>query len=240
MAGALIMSNNESERKTAAFHFIVIDRNGPLAEFETWEDANHWSATHQLEGISIVRCEGRIRERSRAIASPNDLSTSAGAEAGNARGQDGRSAQEQSPPKTTGKVLVISEDVPTLLSMAQLVKVAGHAVAISRSSAEAVQTIETEKPGLIIVDVDGTAEHGWDGFHVVEWLRSHSPLQRAKYIIVSGGDPAKWMAPTPRVEAWAFVQKPIVKEVLLTQIRLAIGGPPEFERSGTPTRPPGR
>ncbi len=232
------MSNSDSDRKTSGqrVHFILIDRNGPLAEFETWEDAFHCMATRKLEGSSIVRCEGPIGERARPFAGLNESPESGVASAAGARGQAGRSTPEQPVPKATKKVLVISEDVPTLLAMVQIVKVTGHGVAIGRSAAEAVQTIGLERPDLIIVDVDGAADQGWDGFHVVEWLRCHYPDHRAKYIIVSGGDPAKFMSPTAGVDACAFVGKPIVKELLLTEIRFAIGGPPELEGPETKSR----
>ena len=233
LAASLIMSNIEPDRNTSGqrVHYILIDRNGPLAEFETWEDAYRCMATRGLEGSSIIRCDGPVGERARPLAVANGSSGAEGA-----RGQAGRSAPEPTVPKATTKVLVISEDVPTLLAMAQIVKVAGHGVAISRSAAEAVQTVEMEKPDLIIVDVDGTAEDGCDGLHVVEWLRCHHPKQRSNYIIVSAGDPSKVMSPTAGGDAYAFVRKPIIKESLLTEIRFAIGGPPELDRAESKPR----
>jgi CheY-like chemotaxis protein len=218
------MSSSEHDLNASGqeVHYILIDRNGPLAEFETWEDAFRCMSTHQVEGGQIVRCDGPLAKR------PN----SAGA--AGTRGQTGRSTPEQSSAKAAKKALVISEDMSTLLTMAQVVKGAGHGVTIGRSAAEAVQTIGLEKPDLIIVDVDlpaGTEELGWNGFHVVEWLHCHYPDQRAKYIVVSGAEPEKFKPRTATVDAWAFVGKPIVKELLITEINRAIGGPPELERA---------
>jgi CheY-like chemotaxis protein len=215
------MSSSEYELNGSGqeVHYILIDRNGPLAEFETWEDAFRCMSTHQVEGGQIVRCDGPIGKR------PNAAGT---------RGQTARSTPEQSSAKATKRVLVISEDMSTLLTMAQVVKGAGHGVTIGRSAAEAVQTIGLERPDLVIVDVDqpaGTEELGWNGFHVVEWLRCHYPDERAKYIVVSGAEAEKFKPRTATLDAWAFVAKPIVKELLLAEINRAIGGPPELERA---------
>src|SRR5205814_3682384 len=129
---------NSSEQR---FHYILIDRNGPLAEFETWEDAFQCMSTHQVEGGSIVRCDGPMAERPGPNAGSNDSRASGVGGAANARSQPARSTAEQALPKPTRKVLVISEDISTLLSMTQVVKGAGHGVTIGRSAAEAVQTI---------------------------------------------------------------------------------------------------
>jgi len=227
---------NSSEQRV---HYILIDRNGPLAQFETWEDAFQCMATHQVEGGSIVRCDGPMREQSRPGAGANDSRASGVGGAANARSQTARSTPEQALTKAAKKVLVISEDISTLLSMAQVVKAAGHGVTIGLSAAEAVQTIGLERPDLIIVDVDqpaGTSDHGWDGFHTVEWLRCHYPDQRAKYIVVSGAGTEKFTPRTPEADLCAFVEKPIVKEMLLAEISRAIGGPPESERSAAVPR----
>ena len=235
-AELLIMSNSESDQTPLEqrFHYILIDRNGPVAEFETWADAFHCMSTRQLEGSSIVRCEGPVGELSRPIAGLNERPGLGVAGTAGARAQTGRSTPDQPVPEVTKKVLVISEDVSTLLAMAQIVKVAGHGVAIGRSASEAVQTIGLERPDLIIVDVDpvaGTAEDGWDGFHMVDWLRCHYPDHRAKYIIVSGADPEKSKPSSVGADACAVVGKPIVKELLLTEIGRAIGGQSPSQRS---------
>jgi ActR/RegA family two-component response regulator len=214
------MSSSEFDRNTSGqtAYYVLIDRNGPLAEFETWEDAYQCMSTRQIQGGSIVRCDGPIGGRPIS------------------RGQTG-STQEQPGLQVIKKVLVISEDVPTLLAMAQVVKVAGHGVSIVRSAAEAVQTIGLERPDLVIVDVDGTAEHGWDGVHVVEWLGCHYPEHHAKYIVVSSGDPERFKPRTTGVGACGFVGKPVAKELLLAEIEHAIGGPPPMEGSESKARP---
>jgi PleD family two-component response regulator len=210
------MSSIEYDRNTPEqqVHYILIDRNGPLAEFETWEDAFHCMSTRKVEGGSIVRCDGPV--------------------GASARSQTPRAMPEQPLPTPTKKVLVISEDVSTLLSLARMVKAAGHAVAIGGCAAEAVQTIGLEKPDLVIVDVDPTArtaDDGWDGFHVVDWLRCHYPDRRAKFIVVSGADPERLGPGAGGTDGCAFVRKPIVERLLLTAVRRAIGGSPELERS---------
>jgi len=242
------MSNNPSESygSGSRVRFILIDRGGPLAEFETWEDAFRHMATNHLHGGSIVRSEEPIGEWPRPIDCINHDWIRGAA---SARGQTGMPAlsytanQEGLMPradqttKVTGKVLVIEDDVFMLLSIAQMVKAAGHEVVIARGAAEGMEAVRSERPDLILVDVDPspTAFDGrWNGFQVLEWLSRHYPRGQTKLVIVASGDPEKLKPRAAAVGACACVGKPIIKELLLTEISRALGSPSGLERVEAP------
>jgi len=244
--------SDESEQNAARkrVRFFLIDRTGPLAEFESWEDAFQYMASNHVQGGSIVRSEEPIGERPMDGLEADRLRDSASA--ARATGWPAVSyaanppgvmpAPEPAATKAAARVLVIEEDVSTLLTMAQMVKAAGHSVVLARDAAEGVEAVKMERPDLILVGLNqtaGTSGHGWKGFQVVEWLMCHYPLDRTKYIIVAGGDPEKLKLRAAAAGAFGVLSKPVKKELLLTELRRAIGGLPEMQQSEAPRPGPG-
>jgi len=173
-------------------------------------------AANHPQGATIVRSDERIR------ALPGPAGTVA-----NVPGL--KSAPNQRATKVPKNVLVIEDEVGTLLSMTYMVKSAGHNVLIARDAAEAVETIKSERPDLIVTDINlSVSGQGWDGFGVIEWLNFHFPQHDTKYIMVSSGDPEKLKPRADAIGAFAFLAKPLVKEALLTEIKRAIGDPTEL------------
>ena len=238
------MSNDhfESYGSRSRVRFILIDRGGPLAEFETWEDAFRHMATNHLMGGSIVRSEEPIHEWPLPIDCINDDRVRGAASACGQAGtpalsftasRQGLIPRADQTAKISGKVLVIEDDVFILLSIAQMVKAAGYEVVIARDAAEGMEAARSERPDLILVDVDPSAtafEGRWNGFQVLEWLSRHYPRGHTKLVIVASGDPEKLKPRAAAVGACACVGKPIVKEMLLTEIRRAMASPSGLER----------
>jgi CheY-like chemotaxis protein len=204
-------SDDESGFKGAwrPVRYVLIDRTGPRAEFDNWHDAFEYMAASGVQGESIVRSEEPTADQ---------CSPSASGAATNS--QAPRTSDHQSPKK----VLVIEDEMFTLLSMTQMVKSAGHQVTIARDADEGVAAIRSERPDLILIDVTLSASgQGWDGFQVIDWMNRHFPRHGTKYIIVSGGDPKKLGARSAAVGASAFLGKPIVKNLLLSEVERALG-----------------
>ena len=251
-----MIMDNDSERDDAekGVRFVLMDRTGPLAEFDTWEDAYECMASHRVHGASIVRWEKPMGEATHSL---NGLGTDQEFAVGNAagaRGQTGRAALGKTAgleglmpvsgptaPAAGKKVLVIEDDVSALLAIAQVVKSAGHNPIIARNAAEGVEIIGLERPELIIVDIDPTGSasgRGWAGLQLLEWLQCHHPDHRAKYIAVSTADVEALKLLTPGVGSFACVRKPLVKESMLAEITRAIGGPSELDLpQGSQPRP---
>src|SRR5213594_758383 len=125
--------DNEYERDAAEkrVRFILMDRTGPLAEFDTWEDAYQCMATRQVQGASIVRWEKPFRESTHALDGLGTDQEFAVPNAAGARGQTGQPALGKTAgleglmpvsgpaaPGTGKKVLVIEDDVSVLLAIA--------------------------------------------------------------------------------------------------------------------------
>jgi len=227
--------------------FALIDRTGPLAEFGTWEAAYEYMATHRVQGGSIVRIEESLGAR---IEPTNHAEERPLWHAAKASGQPGWPAMSyeavleglmpaplQPPATLKKKVLVIEPDVFALLTITQMVKSAGHDVTIARDAAEGIEVNRSEDADLILVGINLTAsaaEDAWESFQVLEWLKSHHTRGKAKYIIISAGDPEKLKPRAAAVGASGLLGKPIVKELLLAEITRAIGAPPEPKRSEAP------
>ncbi len=97
---------------------------------------------------------------------------------------------------------------------------------IARTAAEAVDAIRLERPALILTDINLTiAGHGWDGFGVIAWMNFHYPGNRTKCIVVSGGDADELRPRADAIGAFAFLSKPLEKDLLRSEIRRAIGDP---------------
>src|SRR6266536_971300 len=137
--------------------YILIDRSGPRAEFDTWHDAYEFMAASQVQGGSIVRSDA--------------------SEAASQTGQPA-SASATNPPAlqahdeaSSKKVLIVEDEVFTLLSMTQMVKGDGHEAVIARDADEGVAAIRLDRPDVMVVDVNlSSTGEGWNGFDLIDWL----------------------------------------------------------------------
>jgi two-component system, chemotaxis family, chemotaxis protein CheY len=214
-------SPNGIRRLWKRVRYVLIDRSGPLGEFETWDDAFQFMEANHVNGGSIVRSDRPIGERAGQSGTGQTSMISRLTTTAPTRNQSSGNASK--------KVLVIEDEVFTLLSMTQMVKGAGHNVVIARDAAEGVDAIRLERPDLILTDINlTTAGQGWDGFGVIEWMNFHYPGNRTKCIVVSGGDYEKLKTRANALGALAFLRKPLEKDVLLGEIRRAIGEPSEL------------
>src|SRR5437667_2603443 len=134
---AQVMLSNVSERNASPTRarFIVIDRDGPLADFETWEDAFQYVRGNGVQGGTIVRGEeslvhspcrtdclndDRIHETACATGQFGRLAL------GHSDGLPGRKlAPKPAATKAKKSVIVTEEDICMMPAMAQIVRAAG-------------------------------------------------------------------------------------------------------------------
>jgi DNA-binding response OmpR family regulator len=101
----------------------------------------------------------------------------------------------------------------------------GYEVCTAEDGAAAVSAVRREKPDLILLDLSFPPDvaHGggvpWDGFLIIEWLRRIEEAKDIPFIVVTGGDPAKFKDRALAVGAASFFHKPIDSRELLTMIR---------------------
>jgi len=132
-------------------------------------------------------------------------------------------------------VLVIEDDKVTLKVLDHMIKGAGYRVVTAADAAEALKAIRLERPALIVADVSLNIEasgHEWDGFQVLEWMKYHYPEHQGQAIVISVSDPVKIRRRAVAAGAFGFVGKPIVKNLLLEEIKRAIGDPFGVARHG--------
>ena len=139
-------------------------------------------------------------------------------------------AVELLPVTVTGpkRILIIEDEQVTLLALAQIVEAAGYNATTAADGAQAIKAFESEPPDLILLDINLPGEtfgQQLDGLALIDWLNYRHPDHKPKYIIVSGDDPGKHKMRSAVNEAFCFIQKPAEKDLLLAEIRKAIGEP---------------
>jgi CheY-like chemotaxis protein len=116
------------------------------------------------------------------------------------------------------KILVVDDDLVVLKSLSFKLKAKGYDVYTATDGSQAVNTVRTQKPDLIILDLTfppQVAGVAWDGFVIMDWLKRIDEAKNVPVIVVTGGDPAKYETRAKAAGATAFFHKPIDNEELL-------------------------
>ena len=72
------------------------------------------------------------------------------------------------------KILVVDDDAVVLRSLSIKLKANGFDVLIAKEGGEAIRTVRTERPDLILLDISfpvNVNTVSWDGFLIMEWLK---------------------------------------------------------------------
>jgi signal transduction histidine kinase len=114
------------------------------------------------------------------------------------------------------RVLVVDDDPDLVFTTARLVAKGGHEVLEATSGAEALELARTERPDLILLDVDMP---GMNGFEVCGRIRQFSGLERTLVVMVTGIK----TAPGDRVAALldcadGYITRPFVSAEFLAQL----------------------
>ena len=88
-----------------------------------------------------------------------------------------------SPPASPRRVLVVDDHEPTAVGLGRLIRVLGHDVHIAPNGRAALDSLDTFRPDLILLDLG--LPH-MDGYEVVRQLRAH-PLARSVTIVALTG-----------------------------------------------------
>jgi CheY-like chemotaxis protein len=145
-------------------------------------------------------------------------------------------AEDQPPTGMAKRILIIEDESVTQLATAQMVQNAGYIAITAADGAEAIKNFETESPDLILVDINLPGEtfgQQLDGLAVIDWLHHNHPALPIKYIIVSEDDPERYKGRTAATGALCFIRKPIDRDLLLAEIKRAIGDPTDPGPPGT-------
>jgi chemosensory pili system protein ChpA (sensor histidine kinase/response regulator) len=125
-------------------------------------------------------------------------------------------------------LILIAEDAGIQVKLAQIcLERANYRVVAARDGMEALHSIQTLRPDLVLLDVDMPV---MNGFQVLDRLRSdaetcHIPVIMLTAHAKDSGLFAEWA--TPRDE---FMTKPFSPNELLATVKRVLAAPPETDR----------
>ena len=124
-------------------------------------------------------------------------------------------------PPQSQKILIVDDDAVIVRSLSMKLAANGYKVLTASEPSDAMQSVRTEKPDLILLDITFPPDVigvSWDGFGVVEWMRRMNEESAIPVIIITGGDSAKYKERAEAIGAAAFFNKPIQHDDLLKVI----------------------
>jgi DNA-binding response OmpR family regulator len=120
------------------------------------------------------------------------------------------------------KILVVDDDRSYLKFTTVNLNHAGYDVVAAVDAVGAISTAVKEAPDLIILDI---GLPGGNGFVVMERLRSNLALMGIPIIVVTARNEDANRPMALRAGACELLQKPVMAETLLGEIRKALGRP---------------
>jgi CheY-like chemotaxis protein len=130
---------------------------------------------------------------------------------------------------TPKKILVVDDSQVITKTIPLRLNRAGYKTCVALEASEAVNMIRTEKPDLIVLDINFPPEIDgmtWDGFRVIDWLRHVDESLKIPIIIITGGPGDRDKARERALAAGAvgFLYKPLDHEELIKMIRSTLDG----------------
>src|SRR4026209_1043017 len=114
------------------------------------------------------------------------------------------------------KILVVDDVAVNVKLLADLLAVIGYAVVTAASGAEALEKIDKEQPGLVLLDV---MMPGMSGYDVCRKLRQNTATAMLPVIMVTALDPSTERVKGIEAGADDFLTKPINQPELLARVR---------------------
>lgn len=121
---------------------------------------------------------------------------------------------------TRGKVLVIDDEPVILESTALLVQALGYQAVTLRDASDILETIEREKPGLVLQDLKMP---GLNVAGLIAALRLNPETAELPVVFFSAGGDVGTVA--ARYDVWGFLAKPFSRQELARVLNGALGPP---------------
>jgi CheY-like chemotaxis protein len=137
--------------------------------------------------------------------------------------------RENQPAIGVNRKILVVDDNPVVLKAFELkLKALGFNVLTASDGAIAVSTARTERPDLIVLDINFPPDVGasglqWDGFNIMQWMKRFQEASNIPVIIITAGEPEKFEKRALAAGASAFFQKPINNEEFLVTVRRLLG-----------------
>ena len=84
-----------------------------------------------------------------------------------------------------GRILIVDDEVAILNSLSPILEDEGYQVTVAKSGAEALKTLVSEPPDLMLLDLKMPRMNGFD---VLEWLRTQPGLKRLLVTVLTSSD----------------------------------------------------
>lgn len=118
------------------------------------------------------------------------------------------------------KIVVIDDDPDQQAGLQVRLTASGYDVSSARDAMQAIAVVRKVKPDLILLDI---GLPGGDGHTVIARLKTLGPLASIPVIVLSAMEPADNVERMRAAGAVAYFQKPANNELLLAEIRKALG-----------------
>ena len=122
-------------------------------------------------------------------------------------------------------VLVVDDNAVILKTISLALQKHDFDVVTALDGSEAVGAVRREKPDIIVLDLSFPPSFGnveWDGFRIMQWLKRIEEAKNVPFIIITGGEAAKYKERALNEGAAAFFQKPVNNEELVAVIEKLI------------------
>lgn len=119
-------------------------------------------------------------------------------------------------------ILVVDDDQDLLGAIVIRLRASNYEVISAADAIQATSLARRSQPDLILLDI---GLPGGDGFLVLERMKNNQLTAMIPVIVLTGRDPASNRRRAEEAGAFAFFQKPVDNQALLTSISEALGEP---------------
>lgn len=140
-------------------------------------------------------------------------------------------AKVETPTIGAKKILVVDDNPVDRQAFSLMLTAKGHQVLLAESGEDAVGLIQSERPDLVLLDMDiqpTTATIGGvfrDGLMVIDWVDRINPTNAIQVFIVSSLSPEKYEKRARANGITTFFRKPVDKAKLFEAMEALFRGP---------------
>ncbi len=120
----------------------------------------------------------------------------------------------------THKILIADDEPNILISLEFLMQREGYQVLVARDGVQALATIQSERPALVLLDV---MMPGKTGFEVCQAVRADDTLAGVKIVLLTAKGRDTDVAKGVALGADAYVTKPFSTKELAAKVRELLG-----------------
>ena len=131
--------------------------------------------------------------------------------------------------KTRQRILVVDDCKVTVRLLSNLLKSNGYDVLTAIDGSEAIAAVRTQKPDLILLDLNFPPDvgHGggvpWDGFLIIEWMRLMDEGTGIPILVITSNESAKSDQRALAAGVRRVFHKPLDHAAVLVAIRETLG-----------------